>query len=95
MLRLSSQWTVLFFVLRWVEIGQKFNEKAGEKLSKKIGWKTRENAGDLYYSAVDNFDFTRKIVKKIFGWKLVKMLRFWTLQLLTTLIPRVGVFDIW
>ena len=74
MLRLSSQWTVLFFVLLWVEIGQKFNEKAGEKLSKKIGWKTRENAGDLYYSAVDNFDFTRKIVKNILGEKLVKML---------------------
>ena len=79
MLRLSSQWTVLFFVLRWVEIGQKFNEKAGEKLSKKIGWKTRENAGDLYYSAVDNFDFTRKIVKKNWvknSWKCFVKIEF-------------------
>jgi len=30
----------------------------------------------LDFLAVDNFDFTRKIVKKIFGEKLVKMLGF-------------------
>ena len=30
----------------------------------------------LDFLAVDNFDFTRKIVKKIWGKKLVKMLGF-------------------
>ena len=30
----------------------------------------------LNFLAVDNFDFTRKIVKKILGEKLVKMLGF-------------------
>ena len=39
-------------------------------------WKTRENVVVLGFLAVDNFDFTRKIVKKIFGEKLVKMLGF-------------------
>ena len=29
--------------------------------------KTRENAAVLDFLAVDNFDFTRKIVKKILG----------------------------
>ena len=32
--------------------------------------KTRENAAVLDFLAVDNFDFTRKIVKKIYGWKI-------------------------
>ena len=36
--------------------------------------KTRENASVLGFLAVDNFDFTRKIVKKNLGEKLVKML---------------------
>ena len=36
--------------------------------------KTRENAAVLDFLAVDNFDFTRKIVKKVLGEKLVKML---------------------
>ena len=40
------------------------------------GWKTRENVVVLDFLAVDNFDFTRKIVKKNFGEKLVKMLGF-------------------
>ena len=31
--------------------------------------KTRENAPVLHFLAIDNFDFTRKIVKKKFGWK--------------------------
>ena len=34
-----------------------------------FGWKSRENVVVLDFLAVDNFDFTRKIVKKIFGWK--------------------------
>ena len=38
--------------------------------------KTRENVVALDFLAVDNFDFTRKIVKKILGEKLVKMLGF-------------------
>ena len=41
-----------------------------------VGWKTRENVVVLDFLAVDNFDFTRKIVKKILGEKLVKMLGF-------------------
>jgi len=36
--------------------------------------KTRQNAAVLDFLAVDNFDFTRKIVNKILGEKLVKML---------------------
>ena len=39
-----------------------------------FGCKTRENVFVLDFLAVDNFDFTRKIVKKILGEKLVKML---------------------
>ena len=35
--------------------------------------KTRENAAVLDFLALDNFDFTRKNVKKILGEKLVKM----------------------
>ena len=31
--------------------------------------KTRENAAVLDFLDVDNFDFTRTIVKKKFGWK--------------------------
>ena len=41
-----------------------------------VGWKTRENVVVLDFLAVDNFDFTRKTVKKIWGEKLVKMLGF-------------------
>ena len=40
--------------------------------------KTRENAAVLNFLAVDNFDFTRKIVKKNLSEKVVKMLWFWT-----------------
>ena len=39
-------------------------------------WKTRENVLVLDFLALDNFDFTRKIAKKNFGEKLVKMLGF-------------------
>ena len=41
-----------------------------------FGWKTCENVVVLDFLAVDNFDFTTKIVKKILGEKLVKMLGF-------------------
>ena len=41
-----------------------------------LGGKTRENGVVLDYLAVDIFDFTRKIVKKKIGEKLVKMLGF-------------------
>ena len=55
---------------------QKFNIEFPEK---KIFWmKTRENAAVLDFLAVENFDFTRKIVKNILGEKLVKMLRICT-----------------
>ena len=43
---------------------------------KNIEWKNRENVVVLDFLAVDNFDFTRKIVKKKLGEKLVKMLGF-------------------
>ena len=50
-----------------------FHEK---NCQKKFGWKTRENVVVLDILAVDNFDFTRKIVTKNLDEKLVKMLRF-------------------
>ena len=34
-----------------------------------FGWKTRENVVVLGFLAVDNFDFTRKIVQFFFWWK--------------------------
>ena len=46
------------------------------KLSIFFGWKTREIVVVLDFLAVDNFDFTRKMVKKNLGKKLVKMLGF-------------------
>ena len=49
-----------------------------EKIVDFFGWKTRENVVVLDILPFDNFDFTRKIVKKFFGEKLVKMLGFWT-----------------
>ena len=39
-----------------------------------MGGKTREYVVVSDFLAVDNFDFTRKIVKTILGEKLVKML---------------------
>ena len=39
-----------------------------------LGRKTRENVVGLQFLAADNFDFTRKIVKKNLGEKFVKML---------------------
>ena len=55
---------------------QKFNFDFPRKLPIFLGWKTRENVMVLDFLAVDNFDFTRKIVKNILGEKLVKMLGF-------------------
>ena len=51
-----------------------------EKIVDFSWWKTRENVVVLDFLAVDNFDFTRQIVKKIWGEKLVKCwgLNFWT-----------------
>ena len=50
-----------------------------EKIVDFSGLKTRENVVVLDFLAVDNFGFTRKIVKKIFGenWGFVKI-EFWT-----------------
>ena len=47
-----------------------------EKFFDFSGWKTRENVVVWDFLAVDSFDFTRKIVKKILDEKLVKMLEF-------------------
>ena len=41
-----------------------------------LGGKTCENVVILNFLTVDKFDFTRKIVKKFLGEKLVKMLGF-------------------
>ena len=49
-----------------------------EKIVNLMGWKISENVVVLDFLAVDNFDFTRKNVKKKLGEKLVKMLWFWT-----------------
>ena len=53
---------------------QKFNFDFPRKVVQLFWVKTRENAAVLDFLAVDNFDFTRKIVKQILGEKLVKML---------------------
>ena len=55
---------------------QKFNFDFSRKIFELFWMKTRENAAVWDFLAVDKFDFTRKIVKKIVGEKLVKMLRF-------------------
>ena len=53
-----------------------------EKIVHFLGrWKTRENVVVLDFWAIDNFDFTRKIVKKNLGWKTrenVVIMNFWT-----------------
>ena len=48
---------------------QKFNFDFPWKIVDFLGWKTRENVVGSDFLAVDNFDFTRKIVKKKFGVK--------------------------
>ena len=53
---------------------QKINFDFPRKVVELFWVKTRENAAVLDFLAVDNFDFTRKIVKKMLGEKLVKML---------------------
>ena len=57
---------------------QKFNFGFPRKIVELFWVKNRENAAVLDFLAVDNFDFTRKIVKNILGEKFVKMLWFWT-----------------
>ena len=63
---------------------QKFNFDFPRKMSIFLGWKNRENVVVLDFLADDNFDFTRKIVKKKFGWKthenvgVLSKLNFWT-----------------
>ena len=48
---------------------QKFNFDFPRKIVELFWVKTRENAAVLDFLAVDNFDFTRKIDKKIFWMK--------------------------
>ena len=57
---------------------QKFNFDFPRKIVELFWVKTRENAAVWDFLAVDNFDFTRKIVKKNLSEKLVKMLRICT-----------------
>ena len=63
---------------------QKFNFDFPRKWWIFLGWKTRKNVVVLDSLAVDNFDFTRKIVKKIWlknlwkCWGFVSKLNFWT-----------------
>ena len=59
-----------------------------EKIVYIFGWKTRENVVVLDFLAVDNCDFTRKIVKKNLDEIFVEMLWFLTFRLVTTLISR-------
>ena len=40
-----------------------------EKIVDFFGWKTRENVVVLDFLAVDNFDYTKKIIKKNYRWK--------------------------
>ena len=47
-----------------------------EKIVDFFGWKTREKDVVMDFLDVDNFDLTRKIVKKNLGENLVKMLGF-------------------
>ena len=53
---------------------QKFNFDFPRKIVELFWLKTREYAAVLDFLAVDNFDFTRKIVKKKLGEKFVQML---------------------
>ena len=48
-------------------------------------WNTRENVVVLDFLAVNNFDFTRKIIKKVLGEKLMKMLEFYQNWIYTVL----------
>ena len=59
---------IIFFV-------QKFSFDFPRKNVELFSVKTRENAAVWDFLAVDHFDFTRKIVKKDLGKKLVKILR--------------------
>ena len=70
---------LLYFINSLFEIFifvQKFNFDFPRTIVDIFGWKTRENVVVLDFLAVDNFVFTRKIVKKILGEKLVKKLGF-------------------
>ena len=56
-----------------------FCPKIPEKIVDFSGWKTRENIVVLDFLAVDNFDFTRKLVKKIWvknSWKCFVKIEF-------------------
>ena len=67
----------LFTLLKtFIFLSKKSTLKFLEKIVDFLGWKTRKNVVVLVFLAVDNFDFTRKIVKKIFNEKTVKMLGF-------------------
>ena len=56
---------------------QNFNFDFPRQIVELFWVKTRENAAVLDFLAADNFDFTRKIVKKNLSEKLIKMLGFY------------------
>ena len=58
-----------------------------EKIVDFLGWKTREIVVVFDFLSVDSFDFTRKIVKKSLGEKLVKMLVFVKIEFLDKIWP--------
>ena len=58
-----------------------------EKIVDFLGWKTREIVVVFDFLFVDSFDFTRKIVKKSLGEKLVKMLVFVKIEFLDKIWP--------
>ena len=62
-----------FHTVRNLHIWSKNSTLISRENCRFFGWKTRENVVILDFLAVDNFDFTRKIVKKNLGEKLVKM----------------------
>ena len=64
----------VFHTVRNLHFWSKIQLWLPEKIVDFNGWKTRENVVVLDLVAVDNFDFTRKMVKKILGEKVVKML---------------------
>ena len=57
-------------------LSKKFHFDFPRKIVELFWVKTHENAAVWDFSAVDNFDFTRKIVKTNLGEKLVKMFGF-------------------
>ena len=65
---------VMWHTVQNLHLLSKTSTLISREICRFFGWKTRENVVVLDILAVDKFDFTRKIVKKNLGEKLVKML---------------------